>query len=148
MPVNKKRKLKQLIINPGFQFRYVFWLTTSGLALVAINALIAYSFIQENYMTLVELSPMTDETRTLMYTELKHLTLALSLTSFCFLVSIAVLGLILSHRTAGPLYHLNRVFEEVGRGNLKARAKFRQNDEFQEVAESFNKMMDSFNPEK
>jgi nitrogen fixation/metabolism regulation signal transduction histidine kinase len=64
------------------------------------------------------------------------------------LASIAVLGLILSHRTAGPLYHLNRVFEEVCRGNLKARAKFRQNDEFQEVAESFNKMMDSFNPEK
>ncbi|MBU6154055.1 MAG: methyl-accepting chemotaxis protein [Bdellovibrionales bacterium] len=143
MSLNKKRKFNKLLINPGFQLRYVFWLTASGFVLVAINALIAFSFIRENYITLVELSPMTDETKALMHTELQNLILGLSVTSLCFLGLITFLGLVLSHRTAGPLYHLNRVFNEIQAGNRKARAKFRQQDEFQEVAQSFNKMMDS-----
>jgi methyl-accepting chemotaxis protein len=148
MSVSKKRKFKQILINPGFQLRYIFWLTTSGFILVLINAMIAYSYIRENYITLVELSPMTDQTRALMYAELRNLILALSVTSLCFLGLISVLGLILSHRTAGPLYHLNRVFNEIQSGNRKARAKFRQQDEFQDVADSFNEMMDSLTQEK
>jgi methyl-accepting chemotaxis protein len=146
--MSKKRKFKQILINPGFQLRYIFWLTTSGFILVLINAMIAYSYIRENYITLVELSPMTDQTRALMYAELRNLILALSVTSLCFLGLISVLGLILSHRTAGPLYHLNRVVYEIQSGIRKARAKFRQQDEFQDVADSFNQMMDSLTPEK
>ncbi len=148
MSVNKKRKFKKILINPGFQLRYVFWLTASGLILVAINAGIAYAYIRENYMTLVELSPMTDDTKALMYAELRNLILALSVTSLVFLGMVAFVGLILSHRTAGPLYHLNRVFHEVIAGNRNARAKFRNQDEFQEVADSFNQMMDSLTIEK
>ena len=146
--MNKKRKFKQILINPGFQFRYIFWITTSGFILVLINAMIAYSYIRENYITLVELSPMTDQTRALMYAELRNLIFALSVTSLCFLGLISVLGLILSHRTAGPLYHLNRVFNEIASGNRKARAKLRLQDEFQDVADSFNQMMDRLTREK
>ena len=78
MSVSKKRKFKQILINPGFQLRYIFWLTISGFILVLINAMIVYSYIRENYITLVELSPMTDQTRALMYAELRNLILTLS----------------------------------------------------------------------
>jgi methyl-accepting chemotaxis protein len=138
-----QRSIKNLIINPSYQFRYIFWLTSSGLALVLINSMIAYSYIQENYITLVELGPMTDEAKTQMYSELRHLILALGATSFLFILVVGILGLFLSHKTAGPMYHFKRVFEEIRSGKTQQRVRLRPGDEFREVAESFNQMMDT-----
>ncbi len=138
-----KRHLKNFLINPRYQLRYIIWLTTTGLFLVLINGIIAYSYIKENYITLVDLSPMTDEAKSQMYTELHHLILALSLTSILFLVIVSLLGIVLSHRTAGPLYHFKRVFDEVKKGKVHQRVRLRPGDEFQDVAKSFNDMMES-----
>jgi len=137
-----KRNLKNLLINPRYQLRYVFWLTSSGFALVALNGVIAYSFIKENYLTLVDLSPMTDEAKTQLYSELKQLVIALGGLSVLFLVVISIMGIMMSHRTAGPMYHFKRVFEEIKSGNRKQRVRLRTKDEFQDVAKSFNEMMD------
>ncbi len=137
-----KRNLKNLLINPRYQLRYVFWLTSSGFALVALNGVIAYSFIKENYLTLVDLSPMTDEAKTQLYSELKQLVIALGGLSVLFLVVISIMGIMMSHRTAGPMYHFKRVFEEIKSGNRKQRVRLRPKDEFQDVAKSFNEMMD------
>ncbi len=138
-----KRHLKNFLINPRYQLRYIIWLTTTGLFLVLINGVIAYSYIKENYITLVDLSPMTDEAKLQMYEELRHLILALSLTSLAFLMIVSLLGIVLSHRTAGPLYHFKRVFDEVKKGKHQQRVKLRPGDEFQDVAKSFNDMMES-----
>ena len=138
-----KRHLKNFLINPRYQLRYIIWLTTTGLFLVLINGIIAYSYIKENYLTLVDLSPMTDEAKSQMYTELHHLIMALSLTSLSFLVIVSLLGIVLSHRTAGPLYHFKRVFDEVKKGKVQQRVRLRPGDEFQDVAKSFNDMMES-----
>lgn len=143
MQSHKKRQLKNYIINPKYQLRYVFWLTSSGFILVAVNAWLAYSYIKENYITLVDLSPMTDEAKAQLYAELRHLIYSLSGVSILFLLIVMLLGIILSHRTAGPLYHFKRVFESIASGNHAARVRLRPNDEFQEVAASFNQMMDS-----
>lgn len=56
--------------------------------------------------------------------------------AFTFLYMIFV-----SHRTAGPLYHLCRAMEKVGKGDLSVRLKLRRNDEMQEVGEVFNDMV-------
>jgi methyl-accepting chemotaxis protein len=138
-----KRNLKNLLINPKYQLRYVFWLTSSGFALVALNGLIAFSFIKENYLTLVDLSPMTDEAKTQLYAELRQLIFSLSALSILFMAVISVMGVMLSHRTAGPMYHFKRVFDEIRSGNRKQRVRLRPKDEFQDVAKSFNDMMDS-----
>jgi methyl-accepting chemotaxis protein len=143
-----KRTLKNLLINPQYQLRYVFWLSSTGFGLVLVNALIAYSYINENYVTLVDLSPMSEEAKSQLYGELRHLILALSVVSFTFMTLIFVLGVFLSHRTAGPMYHFKRVFEEIRDGNLNQRVHLRPKDEFQDVAKSFNEMMDSIKPQQ
>ena len=147
MPKQKhKRYLKNYIINPAYQLRYIFWLTSSGLFLVVLNAWIAYSYIKENYLTLVDLSPMTDEAKDQLYSELRHLVLAISSSSLLFLILISALGIMLSHRTAGPLYAFKRVFDEITKGDTRKRLQLRPGDEFRDVADSFNKMMDSISP--
>lgn len=59
----------------------------------------------------------------------------------CLIVSAALsavvtlmLGLLYSHRIAGPLYHLKRVLHEVREGRLNQELRFRKGDEFHELA--------------
>ncbi len=57
---------------------------------------------------------------------------------------VLVFGLFYSHRIAGPLFNLKRTMRRVGEGNLKATMKIRKNDEFHDVEESFNQMVEAF----
>ena len=137
-----QRKLKNLLINPKYQVKYVFWITLTGLSLVALNAALVYHYVSENYAILVDLSPMTDEAKAQLYRELREIVLKLSLISVGFLGIVTVFGVIFSHRTAGPLYHFKRVFQAISRGDTKARIHLRPKDDFRDVADSFNEMMD------
>src|SRR5690606_26143920 len=58
---SNRRKLGNLLINPRFQLKYVFWIAGTGAALSAFNAIVFYRYVKENYDTLVQLAPMTDE---------------------------------------------------------------------------------------
>lgn len=140
-----QRSIKNILINPKYQFKYTFWLTASGLLLVLLNALMFYFKIKENYDILVELSPMTDDAKAQLYHELRMVILQLSGTSLVFVALTGLFGIVYSHRTAGPLYHFRRVFEQIKAGNLNARVRLRPNDDFKEVAQAFNDMMDSLN---
>ncbi|HUP57138.1 MAG TPA: methyl-accepting chemotaxis protein, partial [Bdellovibrionota bacterium] len=66
----------------------------------------------------------------------------LGLGSIAFLIGVAVIGMVMSHRTAGPLYHFKRIFEEIKNGKLDARIRLRPKDDFQDVGQAFNEMMD------
>ncbi len=140
---NYQRQLKNLIINPKFQLRYTLWVTGTGLTLITVNAIVIYHYISENYLTLVDLSPMTDEAKAQLYSELHHFIYILGGISIAFIILVAFFGLIFSHRTAGPLFHMKRVFEEIRKGNKNQRIRLRPKDEFRDVADSFNKMMDT-----
>lgn len=138
----KNRKLKNVLINPRYQLRYVFWLSATALFLITVNAAVFYHYISENYSVLVELSPMTEEAKGLLYSELRRILFLLGGASLVFVVLTSILGIFYSHRTAGPLYHFNRVFKLIASGKTDSRVVLRPNDDFREVAQSFNEMMD------
>lgn len=146
--MKNQRRFKNFIINPAYQLKYVFWLTGTGLLLTLVNSAIFYSFTKENYAILVDLSPMTEDARSQLYAELHRIFLYLAVFSAAFLIFIAALGIYLSHRTAGPLYQFKRVFDDVRAGNRTSRLSLRPNDEFRDVADAFNQMMDSLGPSK
>ncbi len=141
--VKNRRKLKNVLINPAYQIRYVFWLGITGLLLTLVNCTIFYVYIHENYSILVELVPMTDQVKGQLYTELHQIIWILAGISVVFVGVVSVLGLFLSHRTAGPMYHMKRVFSDITSGKTTARVNLRPNDDFQDVALAFNTMMDS-----
>jgi HAMP domain-containing protein len=136
------RKLSNLLVNPGYQIRYIFWLTSSGLLLVALNGTIFYVFMRENYEFLVEMSPLTEEVKALLREELQKIVLLLAAVSVVFLALLSTIGLFFSHRTAGPLYHFKRIFSEIRSGKPEARVHLRPDDDFRDVASEFNAMMD------
>jgi signal transduction histidine kinase len=51
--------------------------------------------------------------------------------------------ILISHRTAGPLYSLKKAMERIGEGDFSVRLKFRKNDEVHDVAVVFNKMVEN-----
>jgi methyl-accepting chemotaxis protein len=137
-----QRRWKNLLVNRAYQTKYIFWVTASGGLLVLLNAATFYFFIRENYSVLVELSPMTQDAKDVLYAELRQVLMILTVVAFLFLGLVSILGLILSHRTAGPMYHFRRIFNSIEAGDHAARVRLRPNDDFKEVAHAFNAMMD------
>lgn len=138
-----QRSLRNYLINPRYQLKYIFWITMTGLALILIYSTLMYRYIHENYALLIELSPMTDDVKAQLYRELREIVIKVSGISFLFLTVCSFFGLLLSHRTAGPMFHFKRVFGEIQAGQLDRRIRLRPKDDFRDVAEAFNKMMDS-----
>jgi nitrogen fixation/metabolism regulation signal transduction histidine kinase len=107
-----------------------------------------YKHIKENYDTLVKLSPVTDEVKSELYRELNQIVLYLSGFSLLFLLSVALIGLVYSHRVAGPLFKIKVVCKDICDGNLSARIALRPNDEFRDVAEQLNQLIDILQQKK
>ena len=139
MPV---RKISNYLVNPRYQLKYIFWLSLAGLLLVAANGYLVYHYVHENYLALVDLSPMTEEVKQVLRQELHEIVIRLALISVGFLGIVGGIGLVFSHQTAGPLFHFKRVIGEVIAGNLNARVRLRPKDDFQDVALAFNEMVD------
>ncbi len=54
------------------------------------------------------------------------------------------LSLFASHRIAGPIFRLNKSLKQLAKGHYDERLSFRKHDYFQEIAENFNSMAESF----
>jgi len=139
---HNRRQLKNFLINPRYQFKYVFWVSLTGMLLILLNASVFYYFIRENYKILVDMSPMEDEVKAQLYRELYQILFALGGFAALFILIAATFGIALSHRTAGPMFHFKRVFSEIQKGNLTARVRLRPKDDFQDVAAECNRMID------
>jgi nitrate/nitrite-specific signal transduction histidine kinase len=137
-----KRYVKNYLINPRFQLKYVFWMISTGAALALTYSMLFYNYAKQSYDLIIELSKVPKETQLMMHQELGRVMLVQGLITFVFLFCIGMIGILFSHRVAGPLYKLKTAFERVKMGEHQLRIYFRKYDEFQEVAQSFNKMLD------
>lgn len=140
-----QRKLKNLIINPKFQLKYIFWISFSGLSLIILQSFIFYRYTKENYTFLVEMVDMTEQAKLQLDSELNQIIITLIILSFSFLGILTIFGLFFSHKVAGPLYKFNLVMNKIRNGDDSLRVHLRPGDEFHEIADSFNKLMDNIN---
>lgn len=67
--------------------------------------------------------------------------LAIVISILVNLVGIMVTNILSTQRIVGPLFNLLKQFQRVARGDFKAHAKFRANDEIHYVARRFNEML-------
>ena len=131
------------MINPRYQLKYMFWVSSTGLLFLLALNLAFYYYMRENYVILVELSPMEDAVKALLQKEMHQLVLIQFGVGLLFLGVISISGMFFSHRTAGPLYHFKRVFKEVAKGDVSIRIRLRRRDNLKDVAQCFNEMMDT-----
>lgn len=129
---------KKFIINPYFQLKYLGIV----LALVVVVLLVAVYFVTLTIRTTPVLENLTDLEvitvnrlvfRTVLYV------------CIIFAILIIVLGIFVTHRIAGPLYVFNKMFNLVSEGDLTVQVRLRKGDELQNLALSFQNMVDRLN---
>lgn len=82
------------------------------------------------------------------YEEGPSLIYPLIIKSTIFFALLAIVSALLSHRIAGPIFHLEKVCKDVKQGNKKARVKLREGDALSDLAQEFNSMLNTLTKEE
>jgi signal peptidase II len=129
-------------INPSFQLKYCFILSLIGLSFSIISGVFSYSYLQITIDDLVFGSPKMMEQRFLVPFFQTYVIMTL-----VFLVGLFVLGRILSHRIAGPLYAFERYLDDLLEGKERE-LKLRAGDEFKHLEEVAEKIREKLHQSK
>lgn len=128
-PNNRRRKY---IINPRLQIPWVIWIFLLALAIIAcfIVAIALYIIPRENQETL---DPMIWDISPLIVIVILWILLTV----------LAWIVILMSHKFAGPIYRFQSVVKAITNGNFDLPPiNLRKRDEFKDVAEDFNKMIE------
>src|SRR3989338_2694921 len=138
-------KRKQYLINLGFQLRYIGFFVGVALVTAFVFLVSAKYTINLNFTPLME-SGASHLLTQLIEVEKEFLSKNL-LTIFLVLIGIFTLvGIVLTHRIAGPLFALKRRMREISEHGIhsdiaKQKLHIRKYDEFHDVIDTFNDMM-------
>lgn len=130
------------MISTGFQGRIVSFIVLAGFLCIASSAYLCYSYVVDSYDFILKYSNLPREIIDDRYRDLLGLWVSLSLVDLVIVLVIATWSLFVTHRAAGSVYHMKRVIDEIRSGNIKERIQLREKDEFQDLAESINGMLD------
>lgn len=131
-------KRRIYIINRKFQFRYLFIIL--AVMIIAIGAVSFTTFYIIWDRVINEFFFVPDAAQKLSGIFIKT-SQALIVPVIVLMLIFSLIGVLFSHRIAGPLYRVEKVAEELGKGNLDLKVKFRKNDEFHNLADALNKMI-------
>lgn len=136
------RTKKSILIDVRFQGRIILLIVLAGFLCITITAYLYYDYVVGSYDFILKNSSLPPEIIDERYRDLYGLWVSLSAINFLIILVAAIWALVITHRAAGSVYHLKRVIDEIRSGNAKARVHLREKDEFQDLAKSFNGMMD------
>ncbi len=135
---------KRYLIDPGFQLKYAFLFFALGLTAAGAVGTVAFFFFKRTYQDFLNAyyyqSPQLVAG---LEGQLRGLTLWMVFLFALLAIFCLVFGILLTHRVVGPIHKLRKAMDEVAAGRSDVRLHLRSNDEFQDLAESFNRMLDS-----
>jgi methyl-accepting chemotaxis protein len=131
-------KRKIYIINKDLQLKYLFTITSMIFISVAAVSFVTFYVIWDNVIR--EFFFIPEAAKKLGDIFVRTTEIAAGCTAV-ILAIFGVAGIFLSHRVAGPLYRVERVAEEISKGNLDIKVQFRKSDELRTMADSLNKMI-------
>lgn len=143
MKTKTQRKWRNLLLNTRFQGRLTLFVLLAGIACAGLNAYLYYIYVVESYGFIFRYSKLPKDLIDARYSDLLTFGIALGAITLVVLLLIALWVLIMTHRAAGSVYKIKKVTEEITAGNLHARVRLREKDDFHDLADSFNEMMNA-----
>ncbi len=131
---------KHLVINPVFQVKFAILFTLAVLVFSSIFP--AFVYIMFGSLEQNELFKNPQAMQGLREARYDFI-IFLGLCGLCTAITAFGLALFHSHRIAGPLYKLRISMVAMQQGILDQHIRFRENDNFPELADGFNAMTDS-----
>lgn len=141
-PPDNKRSPKSVFNLTGFRGRLIALIVTAGFACIAFVMLLFYAYVLQSYDFILKHSTLPADIVADRYDELWGIALVLGGVILLVVLVVAVWTLYITQRVAGPVYHLQRVIEEIRAGKMGERVQLRKRDEFHALAQSFNALMD------
>jgi signal peptidase II len=136
---------RQWWVNRSFQFKYIGWLMVMGTGFITIAGVFFYTYLKITIEDLVVgISPEMEDR----YLKPFFLTFIVIAIGFMFLLFI--IGRILSHRVAGPLFAFERFLSDILQG-IDRPMRLRPGDEFkhlEELGEKLRKMVINKGPDQ
>ncbi|AEP28316.1 HAMP domain-containing protein [Brumicola nitratireducens] len=142
-----RRKVKNMLINHRYQGRLVITVLAFGFLACLFNGLLFYQYVTENYTPILAGDYFEPAIMESLEQDLKNFAITLLMLSLLAFCGLAYYLLVITHRAAGAAYHIHRVIKEIQNGKLTSRVHLREKDEYQELAESFNALMDQMQQE-
>ena len=130
---------RQYLIKKGLQFRYIG--IVFSLALLA-SVVTGYTVFATGWTLLGEKLANVYPQGRLIYV-IRTTNLALIRNLLFVSPFIFFLGLLFSHKIAGPVYRIEKSVEEIAKGNLALKIKLRKGDEFWDLADIINTMTEN-----
>lgn len=125
---------KTLWINPRFQLKYCLTIVAIGSCFAVVSGVFAYTYLKITIDDLV-----VGPARFMEHRFLVPFLQTYCIMTFAFMVTLFMLGRILSHRTAGPIYAFESYVTDLLKGKER-KFKLRQGDEFKHLEELAEKL--------
>jgi sensor histidine kinase YesM len=126
-------KRRTYIVDKQFQYRFALtWMVMTGIYLLIIFG----SFLYTTYVVSGQVH--TPELQQQMVKFLKYTGVSISFVSVFFILYF----LLLSHRIAGPAYHLRQSMDRIADGDIQFSVHLREKDYLKNVADSLNDLLD------
>lgn len=133
-----KYKRHIYIINKKFQLKYLFIILFMMLVTVSVISFTTFYIIWDS---VIEEFFYVDGAREKLADIFSHTSQLLLIPLGVLTAVFAVAGVLLSHKVAGPLYRVEKVSEELAKGNFDVQVKFRKGDDLQDLAVKLNEMI-------
>ena len=141
MPAKPVFRRRKYIIKKGLQFRYIG--LVFGLALLASLVTGWTVFATAWHFLGDKLASVYPQGRLVYVLRATNLALIRNLLLISPLVFI--LGLLFSHKIAGPVYRIEKTLGEIMKGNLGLRIRLREGDELVDLADMINSLTEGLN---
>lgn len=133
-----KWRRRQYLIDRKFQWRFV-----SRLIIPLILGLTIITFADYYFVWSFFTFPSPGRYENLGFVSLEIIAYIFFYTLCLFIPILGIIGIVISHRIAGPLFHIEHVLKAIGDGALSSRVTLRRKDELKNLAMSVNEMAES-----
>jgi methyl-accepting chemotaxis protein len=126
---------RTIFIKKNLQVRYMLLIVLSvlcGLAIMTLELTATLNELFDSYPVLVQ--PLYDEFGSIAAQFFYKIAI--------YVLFVIIISAVLSHKMAGPIYRFEQTFRQVAKGDFSQRVHLRKGDQFIEMQDEFNKMMD------
>lgn len=130
---------KNILIQRGLQFKYLSILLATIIIVTALIVLTVY-FAYWSLLTEVSINVQTKAALAYFFSNIK---LLLMFELPIIMIVAAFISIVLSHKIAGPIYHVQKVARKIARGDLTTNVHLRRDDELKNLSAAFNSVIDN-----
>lgn len=133
-PTSGRPTRRRFLIQRRFQLKYMLVIVIAGAAIALLFGAIMYQVQLEVADLALPATRASDRERVV--------TLLVIVTAIVLAGTLALFGLLLTHRVAGPVFVIGRYLRILGEGRYPLLRPLRQDDELQEFYEAFHEAVD------